>query len=169
MKKSNLLRAVLLIATALFFNSCGTISGLVTKNKRPVFLMMAPKDMVVKVDGVTQDVTSDVFATYVVGNTTYTYYTSSVRLPYKETVTMELISGGKTASFELKPKMFGAVFWGNIFSFPVVGHIVDMATKNSKTLKPRYIEVQRALEGKPVNEWRGKKKLKRLQKREIRG
>ena len=168
MKITRTITTFALILTALLFSSCGTIGGLVTKNKRPVFLMMAPNDLVVKVDGVTQDIESDVFATYALGNTTITYYTSSVRLPYKEKVSVEISSGGKSATFELKPKMFGAVFVGNMFSFPIVGHIVDAVTKNSKTLKPRYVDVERALEGKPVKDWRGKKKLKRIQKKAIR-
>ncbi len=168
MKITKTIAAFTLILSALFFSSCGTIGSALSKHKRPVFLMMAPSDLVVKVDGVTQDIESDIFATYAVGNTTVSYYTSSVRLPFKNKVSVEISSGGKSATFELKPKMFGAVFVGNMFSFPIVGHIVDAVTKNGKTLKPRYIDVERALEGKPVKDWRGKKKLKRIQKRAIR-
>ncbi len=153
---------------AVGMSSCGSISGLITKQKRPVFLMMAPSDLTVDVDGERQEITSEVFATQTIGNTTYTYYTSAVKLPYKKAVSMTIRSGGKSATFELQPKTFGAVWVGNIFSFPVVGHIVDMATKNSKVLKPRYIDVERALDGKPIKEWRGKGKLKRMQKRAIR-
>jgi hypothetical protein len=53
--------------------------------------------------------------------------------------------------------MFGAIFFGNMFSFPVVGHIIDAVSKNGKTLKPRYIDVELSPEGKPVADWRGKR------------
>jgi hypothetical protein len=168
MKITRTFTSITLILSALFFSSCGSIGGALSKHKRPVFLMMAPQDLVVKVDGVQQDIESDIFATYAVGNTTIDYYTSSVRLPYKKNVSVEISSEGKTATFELKPKMFGAVFVGNLILFPIVGHIIDAVTKNGKTLKPRYIDVERALEGKAVTDWRGKKKLKRIQKRSIR-
>jgi hypothetical protein len=54
------------------------------------FLMMAPKDLVVKVDGVTQEIESDIFATYALGNSTIDYYTSSVRLSFKKRVSVEI-------------------------------------------------------------------------------
>lgn len=160
MKKLTL-QIFFLMMAVVFMSSCGTISGLVTKGKRPVFLMMAPSDIRVTVNGESQDITKDAFAT----TESATYYVSSVRLPYKENLTMVISSGGKSASIDLKSKTFGAVFVGNFFSFPIVGHILDGVTKNSKTLKPRYIDCERALEGKPMSEWRSQGKLKRMGKR----
>lgn len=166
MKKNKLFTLVLLASVALF-SSCGSISGLLTKHKRPVYLMMSPGDLVVKIDGVKQEIESDIFATYSLNGLTINYYTSSIRLPYKDKVKMEISSQGKSAIFELKPKNSGAIFWGNFISFPIVGHIVDGVTKNNKTLKPRYIDVESALAGKPSKDWRGKGKLKRLEKKSI--
>lgn len=163
MKKSTL-QLSLFMALAMALSSCGTIAGLITKQKRPVFLMMAPSDIRVEVNGVRQDITSDAFA----GGSNVTYYVSSVRLPYKEDLTMVISSGGRSASIDLKSKRFGYIFWGNMFSFPIVGHIVDAVTDNNKTLKPRYIDCERALEGKPVSEWRSQGKLKRMGKRSAR-
>lgn len=154
----------LFFTATVLLSSCGTISGLVTKGKRPVFLMMAPSDIRVEVNGERQDITKDAFAS----SEYATYYVSSVRLPYKEDLTMVISSGGRSASIDLKSKTFGAVFVGNFFSFPLVGHILDGVTKNSKTLKPRYIDCERALEGKPISEWRSQGKLKRMGKRSAR-
>ncbi len=146
---------------AITMSSCGTIAGLVTKKKRPLFLMMSPTDLKVEVNGERQVITSDVFAS----NSACTYYASSVRLPYKEDLTMVISSGGRSASIDLKSKGFGTIFVGYIFSFPAVGHILDVTTKNNRTLKPRYNDCERALEGKIVREWRSQGKLKRMGKK----
>lgn len=150
--------------------SCGSIAGLISKGKRPIHLMQAPKDLEVYVDGQKVEITSELFASTAIGNTTVDYYTAGVKLPYKKKVTVELKqpSTGKSATFELKPKGSRAIFWGNLFIFPVVGHIFDAVTKNSKRLYPYYIDVESALDGKPFKEWRNKGKLKRNEKKQIR-
>jgi hypothetical protein len=158
MKK--IINLTIVVVAAATISSCGSISSLVSK-KRTVHLMQAPSDLEVIVNGEKQNVTSEVFASY--ENTTW--YTSAVKLPFKKPVTMELRSGSKNATFELKPKGSRAIFWGNVFSFPVIGHIFDAVTKNSKRLYPYYIDVEYALQGKPIAEWRGKGKLKRMEKR----
>ncbi len=166
---------LLLLSLAGTLASCGTITGAISK-KRPVSLMLAPSDIEVKANGEPVEVTSEVFdirsgddLTLNLSTTT-SYATKGVRLPYKKPVTLELYSpsAGKRATIELKSRASGLFFWGNLFSFPILGHIVDGVTKNNHLLKPRYIDVDAALAGKPIKEWRSQSKLKRLQKRKMR-
>ncbi len=164
MKK--LVGSICILAIVIFFASCGTIAGALSKGKRPVFLIDVPKDLVVKVNGKELDIELEAFASGGVGNVTNTYYAPAIQMPYKHPATIQLSSAamGKSGTLDLKPKNQSAIFWGNVIIAPIVGHIIDAVTKNNKTLTPRYIDVPAALAGKPKSEWRSKGKLKRLSK-----
>lgn len=177
MKKCQLL---LSIVSLFILSSCGSISTLFMK-ERPVHLMGAPSDLQVKVNGESKNISSEYFGQSLDGYSTRfdgssvrhttDYYTAAVKLPFKNgPVTMELYSPSKkqSATVELTPKRWSIIFWGNMFSFPLSGHILDGITDNNKILKPNYIDVEYALQGKPVSEWRGKAKLKSKEKKAIR-
>ena len=52
-------------------------------------------------------------------------------------------AGYITNTGELKSYFrFGKWFFGNLFSLPVLGHIIDLATGSSNTLKPRDVSVK---------------------------
>ena len=164
-----LIYSILSISSLVLLSSCGTIGGLLSKGERPVFLIEAPQDMTVNFEGQSKDISSEAFASTGFNNTTITYYTSAVNLPYKHKGTLKLSSSTGSSSIELKPKGQRAIWWGNFILFPIWGHIIDATTKNNKTLFPRYIDVPAALAGKPVKEWRSAGQLKRLSKKQARG
>ena len=161
------------------FSSCGTISNAITGGKRPSFIVNAPKDVVLKLDGKELAIKSELFAsTSGVTSTTTTaqstltttstrdFYTSAVNIPYKKPVTLEIssASSGKTASINLKPKRQSAIFWGNLIFCPIVGHIIDGVTHNNRVLSPRYIDVASVLNNVALKDWPSQGKLKRLEK-----
>lgn len=148
-------------------SSCGTIAGAITGGKRPSFLVNAPKDVQVKLNGETLDISSELFASSSFGNVTRDYYAAAVKMPYKKPVTIDLSSAslGKSATLDLKPKSSGAIFWGNIFLMPIAGHIIDAVTHNNKMLQPKYIDVEKALNNVPVKDWPSQGKLKHLSKK----
>lgn len=159
------LNILLLIAVVTGLSSCGSVISLFEKGQgRPVRLMQAPGDLEVYVAGEKKVVTSEVFASY----DNITRYTAGVKLPYKKDLTIELRSQGKSVMVDMKAKGARPYFWLNLFFCPIVGHIIDKSTKNNKMLFPNYVDVEYALQGKPQKEWRGKGKLKRMEKRQIR-
>lgn len=177
---NTIVRITLLSFCTCILLGCGSISTLFMK-ERPVHLMSAPRDLKVKVNGEAKNITSEYFGQSLDGfstrwdgaNVRHTtdYYTSAVKLPFKNgPATMELHSASmqKSATVELKPKRWSIIFWGNMLSFPISGHLVDGFTNNNKIMKPNFIDVEYALAGKPVSEWRGKSKLKRMEKKQIR-
>lgn len=157
----------LALITLTSLNSCGTIAGAITGGKRPCFLVNAPKDVEVKLDGETLDISSELFASTSFGNVTSDYYAAAVKMPYKKPVTIYISSPslGKSASLDLKPKGSGAIFWGNVFLAAGVGHIIDAVTHNNKMLQPKYIDVASALNNIPVKDWSSQGKLKRSSKK----
>lgn len=167
--KKLLFAAALAVLGTTGMSSCGTIAGALTSNKRPVFMMEAPRDLQVTHEGKKVNITSDAFASSSGGSVTTTWYTSSVRLPYKKTTTIELYSPSqnKKATVELKSKGSGGIIFLDLMFTGGVGVVIDVLTKNHKVLKPKYVDVQRALDGKPRNEWRSQGKLKRITKRKI--
>ncbi|HEX6914325.1 MAG TPA: hypothetical protein VF145_03745 [Chitinophagaceae bacterium] len=165
---------ICMLALAACFTSCGTLSSSLTGGKRPVFMMDAPADLQVKVNGETVELKKQYFASNESSGSgvkvTTNYFTSAARITHKKPVEIELYSASlnKTAKFTLRPKSSGLFFWGNLFTFPVGGHIIDAATKGNKLMKPRYIDVSAALDGKPISEWRGKNALTKKEKKKIR-
>jgi hypothetical protein len=173
MKKNVII--LLVVVSTLFLNSCGTILGAITHQKRPVWFYLAPNDLEVKANDKPVNITMSAYKTNKtnIGNTATlqtSYYTQTVKLPYKEHITLQISSAsqGKKATIELKPKRSGGIFFLNIITFPIVGHIIDGITKNNRVLSPRDIDVPMALDGKSPKQWRKSGKLKRLQTRNIR-
>lgn len=148
-------------------NSCGSVAGALTKGKRPSYIVNSPADVVIKQNGKELDVALELFAITEGYGQTLNFYTSAIKLPYKDAVTLQISSGGKTGSVELKPKGNRSIFWGNLIFAPIVGHIIDGVTKNNKSLQPRYIDVESVLNNVPLKDWPRQKKLKRLEKRKI--
>ncbi|MDQ6610518.1 MAG: hypothetical protein M3Y85_11935 [Bacteroidota bacterium] len=150
------------------FCSCGTLSNALSKGKRPSFIVNAPKDVVIKMNGKVLDLESELFTSTVnIGATaSKNYYTAAVNIPYKHPVTLEMSSAslGKTATVELKPKSQGAIFWANLIFFPIVGHIIDGATNNNKVLTPKYIDVTSVLNNVALKDWPSQAKLKKIEK-----
>lgn len=171
---NTLTKLIALTASVALLSSCGTITNSISGGKRPVWLMQAPSDIQVKVNGEDVDVKKEYLASNQSSggavSVTTNYFTKGVRIPFKKNAVMELYSPSqnKSAKFTLKSKGSGLIFWGNLFFFPVVGHVIDATTKNNHLLKPRYIDVEYALDGKDVKDWRGKNKLMRKEKRSIR-
>lgn len=165
----NIIRRITILSFCTFILlGCGSIASVFQK-ERTVHLMQSPQNLEVKVNGESKRITSEAFAVNsFMSDYTTTYYTAGVKLPYKKAATMELTSGDKKAVIDLTPKRWSVIFWGNMFSFPITGHIFDGITDNNKVLKPNFIDVEYALEGKPVSEWRGKSKLKSMEKKGIR-
>lgn len=159
--------SILILATLFSITSCGTIAGAITKGKRPVYLIDAPKDLTVKVNGQEQDISSELFASHsdIGASRTVDFYTAAVNLPYKKKMNMQLSTSGGAGSVDLKPKSQSAIFWANLIFAPIVGHIIDAVTKNNKTLGPRYIDVPAVLAGKPKSDWRSKSQLKKYAKK----
>jgi hypothetical protein len=149
-------------------SSCGTFGNMLTKGKRPSFIVNAPSDVVIKIDGKVVALESELFASteYFNSKGSMNYYTAAVNIPYKKPVTLEISSSsmGKTAMLSLTPKRQGAIFWGNLIFFPIVGHIIDGVTDNNKILNPRYIDVTSALNNIPLKDWPSQGKLKRQEK-----
>ena len=170
--KKTILNLLALTTVTLMISSCGTVMSSFS-SKRPVMLMQAPNDIKVKVNGEVVDVTKEYLSSNESSGSgvkiSTNYFTRGVRLPYKQDVQMELssVSQNKTAQFTLKSKGSSLFFWGNLFLLPIVGHIIDGTTKNNRLLSPRYIDVEYALQGKPISEWRGKNKLTRKEKKSI--
>lgn len=152
-----------LVAGAMaLISSCGTIASGITGGKRPSFLMNAPADVQVKLNGEVQDIKSELFASNVTGSSTVDYYGWAIKIPYKQPVTLEISSSslGKTGTVELTPKSSSAIFWGNVFICPIAGHILDAVTKNNKMLRPKYIDVVSVLNNVPQKDWPSQSKLK---------
>jgi hypothetical protein len=172
MKNFSLITCLLIVAIC--SSSCGTLTSSITGGKRPVFMMDAPSDLEVKVNGEQVELKKQYFSSNQSSgsgvNVTTNYFTSAARISHKKTADFELYSPSlnKTAKFTLKPKSSGLFFWANMFTFPVGGHIIDAVTKGNKLMKPRYVDVSAALDGKPVAEWRGKNKLTKKEKKNIR-
>jgi len=157
-----------LAATGLLaMSSCGSITGAITKGKRPSFIVNSPKDVTITKDGKELDVALELFAVTEGYGQSLNFYTSAIKLPYKEATTLEITSGGRTGTVELKPKGTRSIFWLNLIFAPIVGHIIDGVTKNNKSLQPRYIDVESVLNHVPVQDWPRQKKLKRIEKRKI--
>jgi hypothetical protein len=175
---SRLLTLSIVALIAVTFSSCGTISNAVTGGKRPSFIVNAPKDVVLKLDGKELDIKSELFASTsgqissatssskIQTIATRNFYTSAVNIPYKKPVTLEISSAstGKTATIKLKPKRQSAIFWCNLIFCPIVGHIIDGVTNNNKILTPRYIDVASVLDNVAIKDWPSQGKLKRLEK-----
>lgn len=153
-------------SSSLLMSSCGTIAGAITGGKRPSFLINAPQDVTVKLNGEALAINSELFASNNVGKVSRDYYTAAVKMPYKNPVSIVIssTSTGKTATLDLKPKNSSAIFWGNIFIAPIVGHIIDGVTRNNKMLQPKYIDVESALNNVPLKDWPSQGKLKRIAK-----
>jgi hypothetical protein len=153
----------------LLFSGCGTFNSALTHGKSTVSLMRAPKDIVVKVNGVKQDITKEMFAatTSIGGTRTTTYYASAIKLPSKRKVSIELYSPSmnKQATVKLRPKASKNIIWADILLTACVGLWIDIPTGNLKFLTPRLIDVESALEGKDRKDWLSQGKLKRMGKR----
>ena len=152
----------------LLFSSCGSIYSAVHHGMRPVYLVDAPKDIEVSVNGVKQKITEDMVMTYEqkgLGTHRYgtDFSTRSIRLHYKHDATIDIYSPSqnKKATILLKSKGSGAYITTDIIFTGCIGLLVDIPTKNYKVLKPRLVDVKSALDGKPINKWRSKSKLKR--------
>lgn len=151
-------------------NSCGTIGSLVTKGKRPVFMMRAPSDLQVSCGGERLALKRDQFATSESSSiatntrTVTSYYATSVRMPFKENKTLELYSPSqnKKATVTVKSKGSGAIIVGDLLISGPVGIILDVATKNHRVFKPKYVDVQAALDN---TKWKSQGQLKRAAKK----
>jgi len=169
-KKSAIKTFVVLSLAAsglLTMSSCGSIAGAITKGKRPSFIVNSPKDVTITKDGKELDVALELFAVTEGYGQSLNFYTSAIKLPYKEAATLEITSGNRTGTVDLKPKGNRAIFWGNLIFAPIVGHIIDGVTHNNKSLQPRYIDVESVLNHVPLKDWPNQKKLKRIEKRKI--
>ena len=162
-----LLVAFSIVASGLVFSSCGSIFSAFSGGERPVYVVNAPKDLVVTQDGIEQDISLEVFASQEGYGVSTTFYTSAVKLPYKKDLTLKLSSGGKSNTIDLESKRWKSIFWCNLFTFPIVGHIIDFSSRNNKVLKPRYIDVTSLLNNVPIKDWPSKKKLKKMEKKKI--
>ena len=166
--KSNLTFSALSVAVLLVsgLSSCGTIADALTKGKRPSFILNAPADVVVKLDGKPLDIELELFASTNIANVSNDFSTAAVNIPYKKATTLEVSSArlGKTGTVVLTPERSGPIFWGNLLFAPIVGHIIDGITDNNKVLSPRYIDVNSVLNNIPFKDWPSQAKLKRLEK-----
>ncbi|MDB5119602.1 MAG: hypothetical protein JWN56_820 [Sphingobacteriales bacterium] len=155
------------------FSSCGTVASSFSGGKRPSFIVNAPQDVIVKLDGTPLDLSSELFTSSVnIGaKATTDFSTAAVNLPYKKAITLEISSPstGRTGTIELKPKGSSAIFWGNLIFAPIVGHIIDGVTGNSKTLRPKYIDVTSVLNKVSFKDWPSQGQLKRREKDLIKG
>lgn len=176
MKQLNLILNVMLAGcVVLSFSSCGTILSGATGGKRPVFMMMAPDDLEVKANGIPVDLTKEVYASYENSGgttgigTTNSFYTKGARLPFKKDQVLELSSKstGQKASVTLESKGKGGIILMDLFLTGAAGLLVDIPTGNHKILKPNYVDVESALAGKPVKDWRGSGSLKVAQNKKI--
>ncbi len=149
------------------FSSCGSIAGAFTKGKRPSYIVNSPKDVTITKDGKELDVALELFAVTEGYGQSLNFYTSAIKLPYKKATTLQITSGSRTGTVDLKPKGTRAIFWGNLIFAPIVGHIIDGVTKNNKSLQPRYIDVESVLNHVPLEDWPRQKKLKRIEKKKI--
>lgn len=168
--KSSLKTFILLslgASSLLALSSCGSIFGAITKGERPAYIVNSPQNVVVKQNGEALDISSELFASTGFNGTTIDYYTAAIKLPYKKPVTLEFKSGNRTGTIDMKPKGTRYIFWLNLITFPIVGHIIDGVTDNNKSLQPRYIDVESVLNHIPQKDWPSQKKLKRLEKRKI--
>jgi hypothetical protein len=155
---------LLAVATTLL-TSCGTIMGKMSK----VALVDAPRNLEAKADGERLDIKNDLTVSTLSvgtnGDTYRDYYSPTVKLNKHKTVTLDLSSGNKTGTAELKPKFSGAYFLGNMFvTGLVLGTAIDVATHNHRK-HIRYVDVPAVLAGKSQSEWRSKGQLKRAIKR----
>lgn len=136
------------------FNSCGTISNAISDQKdlRPVFLNNCPSDAVVIFEGKEYPLSSGEYVKYqVVTNTTYKM--PAVYLPFHKSGDLTIKAGGKKNTIHMKAGMWAAVCAGNCIFWAGLGHAVDYFTKNDRILKPRVIDVQAFLDGKPIGDW----------------
>lgn len=169
--KKTVIKSFVLLSLAasglLVMSSCGSIAGALTKGKRPSFIVNSPKDVTITKDGKELDVALELFAVTEGYGQSLNFYTSAIKLPYKNAATLQITSGNRTGTVDLKPKGNRAIFWVNLIFAPIVGHIIDGVTKNNKSLQPRYIDVESVLNHVPLKDWPSQKKLKRIEKRKI--
>lgn len=158
--------AFFFVSSLAYLSGCGSISSGVSGGKRAVYLINAPHDLRVIINGQQKKITREYFAYTPTSSSSGTsYYTSGVKLPYKKRVQLELVSGNQTAQIELIPKTRAIYHIGTLFIFPIGGNILDAATKNDKELYPRFIDVKAALSGISQDKWASQGKLKRQTKR----
>lgn len=154
---------------AILFSSCGSLYSAAHHGMRPVYLVDAPKDIEVSVNGVKQKITEDIVMNFEqkgLGNHRYgtDFYTRTIRLHYKHNAKIEMYSPSqnKKATVLLKSKGSGAYIATDIIFTACIGLLVDIPTKNYKVLKPRLVDVKNALDDKPIDKWRSKTQLKKF-------
>jgi hypothetical protein len=167
MKIRNLTAIAAACYSLMLFNSCGTISNGMSHGKSPVFMIAAPKDLEVTSAGKKLDIESEVFAasSNIGGTVTTTYYTAAVKLPHNRKASLDLYSPSmnKKATVAVRPKVSGTLIFLDIIFFGV-GLPIDIITGNLTVLKPRLVDAENLLNGKPS---RSQGKLKRMTKRKI--
>ena len=160
--------AFLLTASATM-SSCATIFSAFGK-KTEVSLLQTPGDLQTKIEGTQVEMQSVYVANRGIGDGAISYYTSGIEFPDKrKNYSLELYSPstGQRAIVDMKSKKYKGYFWLNLITFPIVGHIIDGATKNNRRTEPRYVDVEYALAGKPQKEWRSKSKLKSISVKQL--
>ena len=135
---------------------CGTLTGL----RKAIYLVDAPKDLVVEKDGEAVQIRNLAFD--VSSNTRGTVMTSSqnagIKIKVKQPVTLDLKTPDKKGSVDIvgKPWITELVLEG-LFTFGI-GTVVDLLTGGAKKPVPEYIDVPAILNN---TEPRTKKELRR--------
>lgn len=96
------------------------------------------------------------------GETVITFYAPGIKLDRRESHTITLTDKDKSATVVLESKVSAGWVTINLFTSGPIGMIIDASTKKWKTLKPRYVDVNAALNGtKPLSKRKMKKGIKK--------
>ena len=153
------MKQILILGLSIFtigMYGCGTLTGL----RKSIYLVDAPKDLVVEKDGEAVKIRSLAFD--VSSNTRGTVMTSSenegIKIKVKDPVTLDLKTAGKKGSVDIVGKQWiTELVVEGLFTFGI-GTVVDLLTGGAKRPDPAYIDVPAILNN---TEPRTKKELRK--------
>lgn len=162
MKKKFYGVAATFAATVLLSSSMMSCATILAKKNAEVVLYGATKSLKVTENGV--DVPIELIHSHdqAAGESVITFYAPGIKLDRRVSHTVTLSDNSKTADVVLEAKVSGAWVTINLFTSGPIGMAVDASTKKWKTLKPRFVDVEAALNGtKPMSKRKMKKGIKR--------
>ncbi len=118
---------------------CGTLTGL----RKPIFLVDAPKDLVVEKDGEAVKIQNLTFnmSSNTRGTEMTAFQYQGVRIKVKHPVTLDLKTADKKGSVDIVGKpAIGALILEGLFTFGIAT-AVDLLTGGGKKPVPQYIDV----------------------------
>ncbi len=139
-----------LLTPTLLNTGCATI---LSGKNADIVLYDVPKDLEIKDNSVPVEIVKVFSSAKSRKNyentirTTTIYSSPGIQLNKKVKHILELTSGGKSVIIQVKSKLSGGYLFADIFLTGPIGIIIDAATKNWKTLRPKHLDVPALFNG----------------------